>query len=115
MIYTHTSTVHPLPLEYNKTEVFGPKTVTVFLEFEEESGIKYTASVLPQANSSSDGRGRIQLVLLYNTIYSVNITSTLCGQTSSSSTVILNYGEFYTTIIIMIMTVHCIAGCIAFF
>ena len=88
--------MYPPPLEFSNSEEFGANGVNVYLEWQEDSGVTYTVytMVLRHKAIISSGRESIQLMLSYNAIYSVNITSTLCGQNSLTTTINFNYGEF---------------------
>ena len=69
-------------LELNRTEIFTVNSVNVFLEWKEEPGVTYTANASPSASLMFIGNAGLQLTLLYNIVYNVNITATLCGQNS---------------------------------
>ena len=50
-------------------------------------------TVLSPVNMTFTGNTSVQLVMLYNTIYLVNVTATLCGQTNATNIRRIHYGE----------------------
>ena len=79
----------------NSSEVFMANTITVTLEWEQEAGVTYNASIYPatQTPPTLTENSRFQLTLSYNTLYSVTITATLCGQNSVNTALNFSYGE----------------------
>ena len=93
--HAHTCTVFPRLLELNRTEIFTVNSVNVFLEWKEEAGVTYTANASPSASLMFIGNAGLQLTLLHNIVYNVNITATLCGPNSINTILNLSYGEFF--------------------
>ena len=80
----------------NSSEVFTANAITVTLEWEKEAGVTYNASIYPAAQTPLilTENARLQMTLSYNTLYSVTITATLCGQNSVNYTALnFSYGE----------------------
>ena len=76
-------------------EQFNANNITVLLEWVGENGIQYylDASVAPEADMRSIGRSSTQLILSYNTPYTVNMTASLCGSTTIWTVIDLIYGD----------------------
>ena len=73
-------------------------TVTIFLEpWVEENGIPYyiDTDVIPDLDIFPIGRSGTQLILTYNTLYTVNITVSLCGSNIATTRIATDmiYGE----------------------
>ena len=74
---------------------FGTDNVTVTLELiaNQEAGVSYDVSVVPQVLSEFIDSTVVQLRVAYNAIYNVNIVSTLCGQHFATTMLEISYGE----------------------
>ena len=97
--HTHMHTVYHARSSLNilnSSEVFMANAITVTLEWEQDAGVTYNASIYPntQVPLTLTENARLQLALSYNVLYSVTITATLCGQNSVNYTALnFSYGE----------------------
>lgn len=71
-----------------------------------ETGVSYNISVVPQVELVFTDSAIIQLRVAYSIVYNVNITRTLCGQYTTTTTLELSYGEQCTCIIIINIIVN---------
>ena len=73
---------------------FGNDNFTVTLEWSQFSGETYSVATVPEAvHTSFIGSTSVQLVMLYNTQYNVNVTATLCGHRNSTGNLTIYYGN----------------------
>ena len=73
---------------------FGNDTFIVTLEWPQFSGETYTVATLPEAEHKSFiTNALVQLVMLYNTQYNVNVTATLCGYRNATNFTMIYYSE----------------------
>ena len=78
---------------------YGPDSVAVVLEWihNPDNGVSHVHSVdaaPPIINMTSPTNASVYLHVLYNIIYNVSITFSLCGQKSATTSVILKISEF---------------------
>ena len=72
---------------------FENDSFMVTLEWPQFSGETYSVVTIPEAmHTSFTANTSVQLVMLYNTQYEVNVTATLCGQRNAIKAMI-HYGE----------------------
>ena len=65
---------------------FGNNNFTVTLEWSQVSGETYTVATTPEAEHTRfTANTSVQLVMLYNMQYNVNITATLCGHRNATN------------------------------
>ena len=82
-----------------RSEQFGMDGVTVILEWSQENnGTSHNVSVVPLVAIWSTGSTRVQLTVLYNTLYNVSVVATLCGRHNATTTVELSYGKCLLTV-----------------
>ena len=66
--------------------LFGNDNFTVTLEWSQFGGETYSVATVPEAVHTSFTRSTsVQLVMLYNTQYNMNITTTLCGHRNTTN------------------------------
>ena len=71
---------------------FGSDNYTVILEWFQFSGETYTVAATPELlHTDFIANTSVQLVMLYDTQYSVNVTASLCGHRNATNSTILNY------------------------
>lgn len=81
-------------------ELFRANNISVTFEWAElEEGFSYGVIVTPVAVSVSavaysPESASVELILLYNVQYDVNITASFCGRSNITTTTKLTYGEF---------------------
>ena len=84
----------PGSIVISKPEQFRNETITVYIKWTaEEDYDTINLNVSPQVPVNARNGTSAQLILSYNTLYNVNVTATLCGQSLSSSATELFYGE----------------------
>ena len=67
---------------------------TVILEWPHFSGETYSVVTIPEAvHTSFTTNTSVQLVMLYNIQYNVNVTATLCGYRNTTNSTMIHYGE----------------------
>lgn len=88
-------TINP-PL-ITQAEQITPNHVIIFLEWMEETGLLYNinATVIPEVNIRSIRRNLTQLTLSYNTLYTVNVSATLCGHSEAWTLLNFTYSIYY--------------------
>ena len=80
------------PTFVSLSEQFGKKSVTAMLgQATDPSPVFYSIYVFPQAISVYNRNTRLQVELLYNTSYSVDITAILCRKIYWSRSIELHY------------------------
>ena len=75
---------------------FGNSNFTVTLEWPQFSGETYNVISDPEVEHTSFTgitNTSVQLVMVYNTQYSVNVTATLCGH-RNAATLTIHYSEY---------------------
>ena len=86
----------PIPPEVHIfDEQFGTINVIVVLEWIGSGNVvSYNISFTPENPPETlfHGNTQLELVLLYNTLYNLMVTSTLCGENNATSTTELHYG-----------------------
>ena len=56
------------------------------MEWSQFNGETYTVATVPEAvHTNFTGSTSVQLVMLYNTQYNVNVTATLCGHRNATN------------------------------
>ena len=55
--------------------------------------MSYDVIVVPQVEMTFNGTECVQLMLSYNTLYTVSVEATQCGGNTTSTTVELNYSK----------------------
>ena len=94
----------------SQPEQFRNETVAVFVKWRvEENYEMIIPSVSPQVTVDANNGTSAQLILNYNTLYSVSVTATLCGQSLSSPATDLFYGKslyMYCSMFISLFYVH---------
>ena len=74
---------------------FGNNNFIVTLEWSECSGESYSVATVPEPAAmhmmSSLMSNRVQLVLLYDTEYTVIVTAMLCGNSNATNSTTLSY------------------------
>lgn len=79
-------------------EQFGTTNVTVVLEWTDSgNAVSYNISLTPEISSEALSRRstQLELVLLYNTLYNLMITATLCGENNATTATELHYGTLH--------------------
>ena len=95
------------------SEEFGKDGITVTLQWSpvNSSLISYNVSVIPQAAIIFNETAVAQLVIPYNTLYSVSISASVpCSCDEGTATIILNYSELlpHTAISLIPVWAHAI-------
>ena len=76
-------------------EKYSAEIVTVTVEWIQQLGAMYNASVLPPAPLMFNGTSSVQLVLEYNTEYNLGVMAVgPCG-VNTTAAISLSYGEAY--------------------
>ena len=77
-------------------EQLGADNVTVHLEWSQEAHVSYSLAISPILDRSARPNvvnSSVQLMVPYNTTYSVRLVASLCGQNSTTQLELL-YGEY---------------------
>ena len=75
------------------SEEFGTENVTVTVEWAQQVGEVYNATVLSPASLMFTGNASLQLELQYNTEYNLSVEAgAQCGA-NATAFILLNYGE----------------------
>jgi hypothetical protein len=84
-----------LPIVNVTDYYFGNSNITVMLELIRESGITYNVSIHPtvQLEYTSYRENVFLLMIPYNVSYHINVVASRCGQYSTTTTIMLNYGK----------------------
>ena len=74
---------------------FGEDNVTVHLEWSPQANVSYDVSVSPHTvDIELFTTTRLQLTVVYNTLYNISTLAVLCGQTHATTLTELYFGEF---------------------
>ena len=77
-------------------EKYSAEIVTVTVEWIQQLGAMYNASVLPPAPLMFNGTSSVQLVLEYNTEYNLSVVAVSpCTNVTGFATATLNYGKMF--------------------
>ena len=84
----------PGPIMISEQEHFTNETVTIFLKWTvEENYDTINLAVSPQVIMNVSNGTSAQLILSFNTLYSMSVTANICGRNFSSSKVNIHYGK----------------------
>ena len=92
---THMHTVHPFPPVVNRTNTFEDDSISVVLKWAAEDAVTYNVTISPQVFAKKIYATSVELRVSYNTTYIVSILATLCGQSSTSTTIEIYFGKFF--------------------
>ena len=76
-------------------EKYSAENVTVTVEWIQQLGAVYNASVLPPAPLMFNGSSSVQLVLEYNTEYNISVMAVGPCEVDTTVAISLSYGEAY--------------------
>ena len=116
------SLAHPDPPDVGIPEVleFGTDNIIILVEWiqsrHHENHTAYSIDAMPQVTVAFIKSTSAQLQISYNTQYNVSITAFLCGHSNATTMIMLEFGEFCTSLllfacdnnIIIIIIVKCV-------
>ena len=85
---------------------FGMTNVTVTLEWTQESDVTYNVSIHPKVELEYTRENVLLVMIPYNISYHINVVASLCGQYSTTTTLVLNYGR-PTSMVASIIIILC--------
>ena len=92
----HTDILNSPEIDSLEELEYTEDTVTVFLNWTHQSDVSYHINVFSPIQGERTIRSEhahVNLLLTYNALFNVSVTAILCGQTSATTVVGLNYGE----------------------
>ena len=89
-MHGYTVDIQFYPAQVNTSERFAAENVTVILKWIQENDIFYNVSIAPKNLTSlkRNGSTNVELIILYNTLYNVDVTasSIVCDSVTSNHT-----------------------------
>ena len=76
-----TNNYHTVNAELSSPKVlqYEAESFAVLVEWVQENGASFQASIIPQALSTTNGSTSVHLTLSYNVLYHLNVEASLCG------------------------------------
>ena len=80
------------------SEEYGPKNVTVSVEWTQQVATMYTVRISPPVPIIIIGSTSRQLIISYNTVYNLSVEATAPCRANATAIIGLHYGEVYSII-----------------
>ena len=77
-----------------RTENYNIDNATIILEWSKETGVTYRVNVIPSPLENINGGNTSQLIVLYNTSYSVDVLATFCENNTNKTVIDIIVNQF---------------------